>query len=37
MAEKTHERPSEKPFRTRRNAFLPAETVFSDGLLPNIG
>ena len=37
MAEKTHERPSENLFQKRRNAFLPAETVFSDGLTPNIG
>jgi len=37
MAEKRILRPSEKPFRTRQNAFLPAETVFSNGLPPNIG
>jgi hypothetical protein len=37
IAEKRILRLSEKSFRTRRNAFLPTETVFSDGLPPNIG
>ena len=37
MAEKRILRPSENLFQKRRNAFLPAETVFSDGLPPNIG
>lgn len=37
IAEKRILRPSENLFQKRRNAFLPAETVFSDGLTPNIG